>query len=114
MKAFRILVLILPLLTGCASTQQRTDLGSVQSSGVSSRVYGKMEEGDDLSIADIQALARAKVGRDVMLRYLREHRTIYHLSRADERDLRAAGVAPALVDEMGHSAVAYALDPYDQ
>lgn len=114
MKAFRILVLVLPLLTGCASTRQRADLGTVQSSGVSSRVGEKMEEGGDLSLADIEALTRAGVGGDVVLRYLREHRTIYHLSRADERDLLAAGVAPSVVDEMRQTPVAYAVDPYDR
>ena len=97
-----LLVLVVPLLfTACGlSPQQKADYARVQSSGVSSAVYDKMVHGDDLSLYDIKALTRAGVSDGVILRYLRDHGTVYYLNSGDVADLRRAGVSQSIVDYM--------------
>jgi len=102
MKFSRLLVLMAPLLlTACGlSDEQKADYVSVQSSGVSSAVYDKMLHGDDLSLYDIKALARAHVRDAVILRYLRDHGTVYFLNADDVQSLDKAGVSRSIVDYM--------------
>ena len=102
MKLFRLPVLILPLfLAACGlSAQQQADYDSVQRSGVSSAVYDKMIHGDPLSLYDIKALTRARVNDGVILRYMRDQRTIYVLNSTDVQNLRSAGVSQSIVDYM--------------
>src|SRR5208283_4482172 len=102
MKLLRFLVLLAPLLfTACGlSPQQKADYASVHASGVSSAVYDKMVHGDDLSLYDIKALARARVSDAVILRYLRDQGTVYYLNSDDVTSLRKAGVSQSIVDYM--------------
>ncbi len=102
MKHFRILALLLPLfLSACGLTdQQKADYASVQRSGVNSAVYDKMVHGDDLSLYDLKALSRAGVSDAVILRYLRDHHTVYSLNSSDVTSLRKAGVSQSIVDYM--------------
>jgi len=102
MKLFRLLAL-LPLLAlaACAPTaQQKADYAAVQRSGVNSATYDKMVHGDDLSLYDIKALARAKVSEGVILRYMRNQGTIYVLNAGDVEGLLKAGVSKSVVDYM--------------
>jgi hypothetical protein len=97
------------LLAGCGmSAQQKVDLSSVQTSGVSSATYDKMVHGDELSISDICALERAHVDEGVILRYMRDRGTVYILSSNDTSRLRSAGASQSLIDYMNHSEVASA------
>lgn len=102
MKLSRLLFLLVPLLlTACGlSDQQKADYASVQRSGVSSAVYDKMVHGDDLSLYDIKALARAGVSDGVTLRYLRNSGATYYLNSDDVAGLRKAGVSQSIVDYM--------------
>jgi hypothetical protein len=102
MKLSRLLVLLVPLLlTACGlSPQEKADYARVQESGVSPAVYDKMVHGDDLSLWDIKALARAHVSDGVVLRYLRDHGTAYYLNSDDVAGLRKAGVSQSIVDYM--------------
>ena len=102
MKAFRLLVLVLPLfLAACAmSDQQKADYSRVQSSGVSAAVYDKMMHGDALSLYDIKALTHARVNDGIIIRYLRDHGTIYYLNSKDVDDLAKAGVSQSIIDYM--------------
>jgi hypothetical protein len=102
MKSFRLALLLLPLfLTACGmSDQQKADYSVVQSSGVNSAVYDKMMHGDALSLYDIKALSRAHVRDAIILRYLRDHGTIYNLSSQDVTDLQKAGVSQSVIDYM--------------
>ena len=102
MKLSRLLLLLVPLLlTACGlSDQQKADYASVQRSGVNSAVYDKMVHGDDLSLYDIKALARAGVSDGVTLRYLRNQGTTYYLNSDDVAGLRKAGVSQSIVDYM--------------
>jgi len=102
MKSFRLLVLILPLfLAACAmSDQQKADYASVQRTGVSPAIYDKMVHGDALSLYDIKALTRARVSDGVILRYLRDHGTVYYLNSNDVQGLVKAGVSQSIIDYM--------------
>jgi len=102
MKHFRFLVLLLPLfLSACGLTdQQKADYAGVQRSGVNSAVYDKMMHGDQLSLFDIKALSRAGVSDGVILRYLRDHDSVYYLNSGDVTSLRKAGVSQSVVDYM--------------
>ena len=102
MKPFRFLAVVLPLvLTACGlSDQQKADYSSVQRSGVSSAIYDKMMHDDALSIYDIKALSRAHVSDAVVLRYMRDHGTVYYLSSSDIDSLRKAGVSQSVIDYM--------------
>lgn len=102
MKPSRLLLFVLPLLLAACglSPQEKADYAQVERSGVSPAIYDKMVHGDDLSISDIEVLTRADVSSGVILRYLRDHGTVYYLSSADVTGLRKAGVDPSVVDYM--------------
>ena len=100
-------------LTACGlSEQQKADYASVQRSGVSSAVYDKMMHGDNLSVYDIKALARAHVNDGIILRYLRDQGTVYDLNSDDVTGLREAGVSQSIVDYMLQTPRTYAPDYY--
>jgi hypothetical protein len=102
MRFPRLIVFLVPLfLAACGlSDQQKADYSSVQRSGVTSAIYDKMVHGDNLSLYDIKALSRARVSDGVILRYLRDHQSIYVLSSSDVESLRNAGVSQSIVDYM--------------
>jgi hypothetical protein len=106
MKAFRYLALLAPLfLAACApSAQQQADYAAVQQSGVTPAIYDKMIHGDDLSIHDIEVLSRAHVNSGIILRYIRDHGTVYYLNSSDIKEMQNAGVDPSIVDYMMQSA----------
>jgi hypothetical protein len=107
MKMFRAPVLALSLvLAGCGlSGQEKADLVSVQGSGVPSAIYDKMLHGDELSVYDVCALERAHVDEGAILRYLREHGTVYVLSSRDVAHLEAAGTSQSVIDYMQRTAI---------
>lgn len=112
-SSFRFLLLLLPLLlTACGlSDQQKADYARVQRSGVNSATYDKMVHGDDLSLYDIKALAKAGVSDGVILRYLRNQNTVYRLNSSDVSSLRNAGVSQSIVDYMLQTPRAYSSGP---
>jgi hypothetical protein len=114
MKLLRFLVLLVPLFfTACGlSPQQKADYARVQTSGVSPAVYDKMVHDDALSLYDIKALARAHVSDGVILRYLRDHGTVYYLNTGDVEGLRKAGVSQSIIDYMLQTSRAYGPDFY--
>ena len=110
------LVLLLPLfLAACGpSDQQRADEAAVQSSGVSPAIYDKMLHDDALSVSDVAALSRARVNDGVIIRYIRDHDTIYVLSRDEIQYLQHNGVSPSVIDYMvqtGRNAGPYPYGP---
>jgi hypothetical protein len=114
MKVSRLLVFILPLvLTACGlSDQQKFDYATVQRSGVSSAIYDKMLHGDALSLYDIKSLSHARVSDAVILRYLRDHGTVYFLNSGDVADLQHAGVSQSVIDYMLQTPTMYPPDIY--
>jgi hypothetical protein len=55
---------------------------------------------DALSVGDIKALARAGVSDAIILRYIRDHQTVYNLNAEDVTSLRKAGVSTSVIDYM--------------
>jgi hypothetical protein len=114
MKFYRLAFLLLPLaLTACGlSEQQKADYATVEHSGVSSATYDKMLHGDPLSLSDIKILAHARVNDGIVLRYLRDHSTVYYLTSADVTGLKNAGVSPSIIDYMLMTSRQYGNGPY--
>jgi len=103
MKRFRFLIYLCPLvlLTACGlSDQQKADYDSVQRAGVNSGVYDKMVHDDPLSPNDIISLSRKGVSDGVIIRYIRDHGTIYSLTSSEVTNLRKSGVSESVVDYM--------------
>jgi hypothetical protein len=91
-------------LTACGlSDQQKADYASVQRSGVSPAIYDKMVHDDPLSINDIVLLSQAHVSDGVIVRYIRDHGTVYALNSQDFDHLHQAGVSPSVIDFMARS-----------
>ena len=92
------------LLTACGlSDRQKADYSSVQRSGVSSAIYDKMVHDDPLSINDVISLSQAHVSDGIIVRYIRDHGTVYALNGQDFDQLHQAGVSPSVVDYMARS-----------
>jgi hypothetical protein len=103
---FRILLLLASTfaLSACGlSDQQKADYASVSRSGVSSAIYDKMVHGDPLSVGDVISLSQARVSDGVIVRYIRDHGTIYVLNGNQIDRLHNAGVSPSVIDFMVQS-----------
>jgi hypothetical protein len=88
-------------LAGCGlSDQQKADYASVSRAGVSPAIYDKMVHDDALSINDIVELSHARVSDGVIVRYIRDHGTVYALSGQDIDNLHKDGVSPSVIDFM--------------
>ena len=61
------------------------------------QTYVRVEQGQPLSVADVKALAQAKLSDDVIISQIRNSRTVYHLSTADIIDLRNSGVSEGVI-----------------
>ena len=91
-------------LVGCGlSDQQKADYASVQRAGVSPAIYDKMVHGDPLSVGDVIALSHARVSDGVIVRYIRDHGTVYVLSGYDMDRLHKEGVSPSVIDFMAQT-----------
>jgi hypothetical protein len=91
-------------LAGCGlSDQQKADYASVARSGVSPAIYDKMVHDDPLSINDIISLSQAHVSDGVIVRYIRDHGTLYALNGEDFDHLQKAGVSPSVIDYMARA-----------
>jgi hypothetical protein len=107
-----LLVSVAGLLVGCGlSDQQKADYAAVSRSGVSSAIYDKMVHDDPLSINDIVSLSQAHVNDGVIVRYIRDHGTVYYLSPQDFDHLRQAGVSPSVIDFMARTGGPYGPGP---
>ena len=99
------LALLPLLLAACAPTeQQQSDYAAVEHSPVSPAIYDKMMHGDPLSISDIAALGHARVNEGVIIRYIRDHGTIYYLAPPDIDYLKKSGVSQSVIDYMVQTA----------
>jgi hypothetical protein len=87
------------LLTGC-STFNETELGIIRGSGVSSRVYSKMDDGHELRPEDVIELTRRHVPERYILRQIDDVGVDYVLSPEDYKRLRRAKVSPAVIDAL--------------
>jgi hypothetical protein len=93
------LLLLGLLLTGC-STFNETELGVIRGSGVSPRLYTKMEDGRELRPEDVIELTRRRVPERYILRQIDDAGVDYVLSRDDYKRLKNARVSPAVIDAL--------------
>ncbi len=95
-------LLILPftlLLAACGpDTRQMADYNQVDRAGVSPAIYDKMVNGDPLGISDIISLSQAHVSSAIVIRYIRDHDTVYVVTMANITAMQKAGVDPSIVD----------------
>ena len=111
----RILLLVVAAcaLAGCGlSDQQKADYASVQRAGVSPAIYDKMVHDDPLSINDVISLSQARVSDAVIVRYIRDHGTVYALNGEDFDHLQKAGVSPSVIDYMARTGYPGPYGPY--
>jgi hypothetical protein len=87
------------LLTGCA-TFNDSELGIIRGSGVSPRVYTKMEAGRVLTPEDVIELTRRRVPERYILRQIDDAGVDYVLSPEDHKQLQQARVSPAVIDAL--------------
>jgi hypothetical protein len=93
------------LLAACApSEEQQADYNTVARSGVSPAIYDKMMHGDPLSVSDIASIGHAHVNDAIIIRYIRDHGTIYYLSPPDIDYLQKSGVSQSVIDYMVQTA----------
>lgn len=64
------------------------------------QTYVRVQQNQPLAVADVKALAQAKVGDDVIINQIRASHTVYHLSAADIIDLRNSGVSENVINFM--------------
>ena len=64
------------------------------------QTYVRVEQGQPLSVADIKALAAAKVSDDVIISQIRNSHTIFRLSTSDIIDLHNSGVSENVINLM--------------
>jgi outer membrane lipoprotein SlyB len=60
----------------------------------------RVEEGQPLTVMDVQALVKAEISDDLIISQIRNSRTIYHLTTADIIALKNAGVSERIIDFM--------------
>jgi hypothetical protein len=92
-------VALVPLfLAACGPTaQQQADANAVERSGVSPAIYDKMVHNDPLSLSDIVSLSHERVNDGIIIRYIRDHGTIYDLQGDDFKYLHDNGVSQSVV-----------------
>lgn len=64
------------------------------------QTYTRVEQGQPLSVADVKALAQAKISDDLIISQIRTSHTVFRLSSADIIDLHNSGVSDTVVDFM--------------
>ena len=72
------------------------------------QTYTRLDQGQPLSLADVKALAAAKVGEEVIISQIRNSRTVFHLSAADIIDLKNSGVDEKIINFMINTATSMA------
>lgn len=60
----------------------------------------RVEQGQPLAVADVEALSRAGVSDDLIISQIRNSRTVYHLTTADIIALKNDGVSDKVIDFM--------------
>ena len=96
-------VALLALASCGQSPQESADLAAVRRADVPAPLYDKMARGADLGIDDVIALSKARVGDDVVVRYLRDQHTVYRLTGRDFARLSSGGVSQTVIDFMDHT-----------
>lgn len=101
MKFFRFFSFMLAalLLAGCGTVNQQ-DRAILQAHAVSPDIYGKMLDGEALSLSDVIELSRRGVPPGLITNYMYKVDTVYVLHKADVAHLRSAGVSEPVIAYM--------------
>jgi hypothetical protein len=113
MRAALLLLSVAVLLAGCA-THTEEQIASVRAAGVSPSVVSKLKREDVLSPEDLIELRRHRVSDSVPIRHLDDVGVDYVVQRNDVKKLRAAGVRPAVVDELLSASRRFVEDRYER
>lgn len=87
-------------LTGCTSTQLRSDAATAAAIGVPETLEAKIKRGRALTPDEIAALSRQGVPDDVILRNIETSLAVYQLETADVDRLRSLGINTTVIDAM--------------
>jgi len=83
-------------IIGDALDQQQAAALSAQAP----QTFVHVQEGQPLSVADVKAMAAARVSDDVIINQIRTSRTVYHLGGSDIIDLHNSGVSDSVINFM--------------
>lgn len=64
------------------------------------RTLQRIEQGQPLTVRDVEALSQAGISDDLIISQIRNSRTIYHLTTADIIALKNSGVSDEVIDFM--------------
>ena len=64
------------------------------------QTWQRVEQSQPLTVTDVQALARAGIGDNLIISQIRNSRTIYHLTTADIIALKNTGASERVIDYM--------------
>ena len=112
MKAVLVLLLAVTLFSGCA-THSPEEIAAVRAAGVSNRTVAKLEHEGILAPEDLIELRRRGVNDGIAIRHLDDVGVDYVVQRNDLRQLRRAGVRPAVVQELVRQSNDFYEDVYD-
>lgn len=62
--------------------------------------YQRIDQGQPLGVADVKAMAQARISDEVIISQIRNTHTVYRLSAADIIDLNNSGVSQKVIDYM--------------
>jgi len=68
------------------------------------QTYVRVEQGQPLSVADVKALAQARLSDDVIISQIRNSRTVYRLGASEIIDLKNSGVSERVIEFMINTA----------
>ncbi len=106
MKRYRYLLAAAAIgwaLAGCAPPQGKpeyTASGTVAGGAAGAVQALPAEKLQPLTIEDIEAMVRAKIGDDLIIAEIRNTRTVFHLSAAEIVNLKRAGVSEKVISFM--------------
>lgn len=75
-------------------------MGQAQEAQLRAQTLQRVEQGQPLTVADVQALVKAGVGDDLVISQIRNSRTVYYLTTADIIALKNSGVSEKAIDFM--------------
>lgn len=75
------------------------------------QTYDRIQQGDQMSLGDVEALSRSGVSDDLIISQIRSSNSAFHLNTNDIIALRDAGVSDRVIDCMINTRSAAAMDP---
>lgn len=111
MKSSALLPLVAALfaLAGCA-VLEKPEMDAVRRSGVEPYLVDKMRHADPLGPGEIVALSRARVGDDIIVRYVSRTGIRFALTKETAERMRRSGVSARVLRVVSYESHAYVAD----